>query len=140
MTMFALLEYNRKCDSCQSDDLISDHCTGDLVCRSCGTVLGDRLVSDEAEWRDYDDKAGDSSAARSSMLVIDGDEMEHRLFSGGNKEDRDLLNRIQNSGYSKKEMKMFDSYNNLGQLTFKLGLSDTLTVSWSEAVVGGQVG
>jgi transcription initiation factor TFIIB len=123
------IDFERKCDSCQSDDLISDNTTGDLVCRSCGTVLGDRLVCDEAEWRDYDDRAGDASAARSSMLQIDGDEMDHRLFVGGNKADCELLNRIQNSGYTKKDFKMFDSYNNLGQLTFKLGLSDTLTVS-----------
>ena len=120
--------HHKKCDHCQGDDLISDHSTGDIVCRSCGTVLGDRFISDEAEWRDYEDRKG-TDGSRSSMLIIAEDEMEHRVFSGGNKEDRDLLNRLQSSEYSKKELKMFDSFNNLEQLTFKLGLSDTVTVS-----------
>jgi transcription initiation factor TFIIIB Brf1 subunit/transcription initiation factor TFIIB len=132
--------HHKKCHSCQAEDLISDHSTGDIVCRSCGTVHGDRFVSDEAEWRDYEDRQG-TDGSRSSMLVVAEDEMEHRSFSGGTKEDRDLLNRLQSSQYTKRELKMFDSFSNLEQLTFKLGLSDTLTVSfpfmreWEEGMV-----
>jgi transcription initiation factor TFIIIB Brf1 subunit/transcription initiation factor TFIIB len=132
MTMMSSLLtelHQKKCLHCQADDLISDHCTGDIVCRSCGTVHGDRFVSDEAEWRDYEDRQG-PDGSRSSMLILAEDEMEQRMFSGGTKEDRDFLNKLQSSEYSKRELKMFDSFNNLEQLTFKLGLSDTVTVSF----------
>lgn len=122
-------EINMKCSSCLSIDIITDNSTGDILCRSCGLIIGDRIINDEAEWKDYlnDDNNTNNNNGRSSMKGNDDDDNKTILIST-NYEDKEFLNRIQKIT-SKKEIKMYESYDNLEQLTFHLGLNDSITVS-----------
>lgn len=39
------------CTYCSSTDIITDHATGDTVCRGCGVVASERLLDASQEWR-----------------------------------------------------------------------------------------
>ena len=41
------------CPDCRDPvpNIVEEYSSGDLVCGSCGLVLGDRIVDDRSEWR-----------------------------------------------------------------------------------------
>lgn len=41
------------CPDCQEPhpNIVEEYSSGDLVCGSCGLVLGDRIIDDGREWR-----------------------------------------------------------------------------------------
>lgn len=56
--------YAQSCVDCGSDDIVTDYGAGDVVCRNCGIVLGERIVDDTPEWRTFsnDDRGGDAAS------------------------------------------------------------------------------
>ncbi|CAD7931003.1 unnamed protein product [Amoebophrya sp. A25] len=44
------------CPFCGSDDIVIDYIEGVVPCRSCGLLLRNRLVTDQAEWRKFKDE------------------------------------------------------------------------------------
>lgn len=51
-------EYGKDKYGCKThgdDNLIEDHCSGDVICKSCGVVIESRMISDSAEWRNFAD-------------------------------------------------------------------------------------
>ncbi|KAG7398370.1 Transcription initiation factor IIB [Phytophthora boehmeriae] len=66
------------CRDCGSADVVTDFSAGDVVCRSCGMILGERIIDDTPEWRTFanDDRGGDP-AAKSRV----GDTTDARLDS-----------------------------------------------------------
>ncbi|KAL4139180.1 hypothetical protein PRIC2_002678 [Phytophthora ramorum] len=66
------------CRECGSADVVTDFSAGDVVCRSCGMILGERIIDDSPEWRTFanDDRGGDP-AAKSRV----GDVADARLNS-----------------------------------------------------------
>lgn len=68
--------YSHRCESCGSQDVVTDYSAGDVVCRGCGMILGERIIDDTPEWRNFanDDRGGDP-AAKSRV----GDVMDQRL-------------------------------------------------------------
>ena len=43
------------CDECGSAELHEDHRSGSLVCTNCGLQKGGQLISEESEWREFED-------------------------------------------------------------------------------------
>ncbi|TDH74152.1 uncharacterized protein CCR75_008047 [Bremia lactucae] len=66
------------CRECGSKDVVTDFSAGDVVCRGCGMILGERIIDDSPEWRTFanDDRGGDP-AAKSRV----GDVADARLDS-----------------------------------------------------------
>jgi transcription initiation factor TFIIB len=65
------------CGECGSVDVVTDFSAGDVVCRGCGMILGERIIDDSPEWRTFaNDDRGDS-AAKSRV----GDVADARLNS-----------------------------------------------------------
>lgn len=52
--------------------------SGDLICRSCGEVLAERLVDDSPEWNFYEDSKGDPSRVGGAL-----DDRHERIFGNG---------------------------------------------------------
>lgn len=52
------------CSDCGSTDVVTDLSAGDVVCRACGLILGERIIDDTPEWRTFanDDRGGDPAA------------------------------------------------------------------------------
>lgn len=51
--------------------LVTDDHTGDLLCSSCGYVIDERMICDEAEWRNFED---DSNAVKNLKSRVGGNE------------------------------------------------------------------
>ena len=52
------------CDECGGTEFDHDSKSGDLICYSCGVVQQERMISDEQEWREFDDDTPEESQAR----------------------------------------------------------------------------
>lgn len=70
----ALVDLEPECTECHSRAVIEDHKAGILVCTDCGLQLGGQLISEENEWRDFDDDGPRSHGAQSNRVggVEDG--------------------------------------------------------------------
>ncbi len=44
----------KKCPECNSTNLVADHDRGELVCKSCGLVIEERMVDFGQEWREFE--------------------------------------------------------------------------------------
>lgn len=53
------------CFRCGSDDIITDYSEGDVICRGCGEIVGDRLIDETADWRQVSTDASFDCEARS---------------------------------------------------------------------------
>lgn len=56
--------FDQVCRECGSVDVVTDYSAGDVVCRDCGVILGERIIDDTPEWRSFanDDRGGDPAA------------------------------------------------------------------------------
>jgi len=45
------------CPKCRDPkgDIVTDYVAGDVICRSCGAVIGDHVIDDAIEWRTFAD-------------------------------------------------------------------------------------
>lgn len=62
------------CSNCPNSNLIEDHHAGDMICSSCGTVVGNRVIDVGTEWRTFSDSNNDPSrvgAAENPFLEND---------------------------------------------------------------------
>lgn len=62
------------CSNCPNSNLIEDHHAGDMICSSCGTVVGNRVIDVGTEWRTFSDSNSDPSrvgAAENPFLEND---------------------------------------------------------------------
>jgi len=120
------------CPHCKSCELVIDRAAGDIVCTQCATVICDRMIDEEAEWRVYaDDDRGVGSknvrAERDSSNGIPG----VMMFVGGSSTLRKALTRTHMENlYSKVETKKLENLGTLEALGGSLGLSACITYNW----------
>ncbi len=50
-----LTDEKKECPSCKNPIMITDYAHGELICKSCGFVVDDRLFDFGPEWRAFDD-------------------------------------------------------------------------------------
>ena len=82
-------------------NLVEEFSSGDMVCGSCGLVLGDRIVDTRSEWRTFsnDDQGGDdpSRVGEAANPLLNGAQLQTGIaFSGGNGGRNRDLQRAQN--------------------------------------------
>ncbi|MGC8567669.1 MAG: transcription initiation factor IIB [Candidatus Micrarchaeia archaeon] len=53
-------QYEKKCPSCGSTDLVYDSERGELVCNNCGLVIEENMINNGPEWRAFDAEQRDS--------------------------------------------------------------------------------
>ena len=65
----ALVDLEPQCPECKrAGTVIEDHRQGILVCTECGLQLGGQLISEENEWRDFDDEGPKSHGASNNRV------------------------------------------------------------------------
>lgn len=91
------------CRDCKEipPNLVEEFSSGDMVCGSCGLVLGDRIVDTRSEWRTFsnDDQAGDdpSRVGDAANPLLNGSQLQTSIsFGGGNAGRSRDLQRAQN--------------------------------------------
>jgi len=110
------------CEDCKSgEDVIQDSRGGRLVCTNCGLVVNNKLISDEAEWRNFsesDRRGADPNrvgggydellGAGANMLTLVGDDCR--------------LAMLQKHQFTSEERKMMQAYDIIKKFTAKLTL------------------
>ena len=59
-----------KCPECGSKKLYWDRNRGEVICRSCGMVIEERLIDFSQEWREFDSEQGESRRRVGSPLTF----------------------------------------------------------------------
>ena len=111
------------CHHCKENppNLVEEFASGDMVCGSCGTVLGDRIVDTRSEWRTFsnDDQNNDdpSRVGDGANPLLDGSQLSTAIAYGdGGGRARDL-HRAQNKATHDKTTKtLLAAYKEIGAL------------------------
>lgn len=103
-----------ECPDCreQPPNLVEEFSSGDMVCGSCGLVVGERIIDTRSEWRTFanDDQGNDdpSRVGDAGNPLLDGAQLETSIaFSEGR--DHKNLARIQNKSQTDKNTKAIGS-------------------------------
>ncbi|KAK3323715.1 cyclin-like protein [Podospora appendiculata] len=110
------------CPDCKEvpPNLIEEFSNGDMVCSSCGLVLGERIIDTRSEWRTFsnDDQGNDdpSRVGDGPNLMIDGDQLQTTIaFEGKNAKN---LSHLQNKMTQDKSSKvLLQAYRDIQSLT-----------------------
>jgi len=118
------------CPDCREDppNLVEEFSSGDMVCGSCGLVLGDRIVDTRSEWRTFsnDDQGNDdpSRVGDSANPLLNGAQLDTGISysDGGSGRARDL-HRAQNKVTHDKSTKtLLAAYKEIGAFCDSTGL------------------
>ncbi|KAK0636557.1 cyclin-like protein [Bombardia bombarda] len=110
------------CPDCKEypPNLVEEFSSGDMVCSSCGLVLGERIIDTRSEWRTFsnDDQGNDdpSRVGDGPNLMIDGDQLQTTIaFEGKNAKN---LSHLQNKMTQDKSSKvLLQAYRDIQSLT-----------------------
>lgn len=123
------------CPECKESppNLVEEFSSGDMVCGSCGLVLGDRIVDTRSEWRTFsnDDQANDdpSRVGDAANPLLNGSQLQTTIsFSDGPAGRSRDLHRAQNkSTHDKSTKSLMAAYKELGALCDAMGITKTIS-------------
>lgn len=112
------------CRDCKEfpPNLVEEFSSGDMVCGSCGLVLGDRIVDTRSEWRTFsnDDQGNDdpSRVGDGANPLLNGSQLQTSIaFSDGPTGRSRDLHRAQNKSTHDKSTKgLLTAYKEIGAL------------------------
>lgn len=113
------------CPDCKEDppNLIEEFSSGDMVCTSCGLVVGEKIIDTRSEWRTFsnDDQGNDdpSRVGDGPNLMIDGDQLQTTIAFDG-KNARNLSNLQNKLTQDKASKQLMQSYRDIQSLTDSL--------------------
>lgn len=101
--------------------IIEEFSNGDMVCESCGLVVGDRIIDTRSEWRTFsnDDQGNDdpSRVGDAANPLLDKNHLETTIAFDGGKNAKNLAH-IQNKMVNDKATKsLLQAYREIGTLT-----------------------
>ncbi|KAK0643368.1 cyclin-like protein [Cercophora newfieldiana] len=113
------------CPDCKEDppNLTEEFSSGDVVCASCGLVVGARIIDTRSEWRTFsnDDQGNDdpSRVGDGPNLMIDGDQLQTTIAYEG-KNARNLSNLQNKMTQDKGSKALLQAYRDISGLTDSL--------------------
>jgi len=115
-------EFGGWCEDCQSgENVIQDSRGGKLVCTGCGLVVNHKLISDDAEWRNFSES--DRRGADPNRV---GGAYDELLGAGANMltlvGEEGRMAALQKHQFSSQERKMMQAYDIIKKFTSKLTL------------------
>ncbi|CAM9417474.1 unnamed protein product [Choristocarpus tenellus] len=126
-----MLEEAKICPECKSEDIVTDFRAGDVVCRGCGIVLGDRIIDDGAEWRTFNAEEsqytnrGDPNRVGGPVSDLVADKgMGTTIQGGSNKIELGRLQKTQSKAIptSAAEKALLECYGRVREIAHNLGL------------------
>lgn len=115
------LNRSLSCPDCKEfpPNLVEEFSSGDMVCGSCGLVLGDRIVDTRSEWRTFsnDDQGNDdpSRVGEGDNPLLNGSQLTTSIaFDQGNARSRDLLRAQAKQSHDKKDKSLMAAYKEIG--------------------------
>lgn len=123
------------CPDCRETpaNLVEEFSSGDMVCGSCGLVLGDRIVDTRSEWRTFsnDDQNNDdpSRVGDAANPFLNGSQLETGISYTPGGAGRDL-HRAQNKSTHNKDTKaLLQAYKEIGAFCDSMHLQKVVTDS-----------
>lgn len=118
------------CGDCKEfpPNLVEEFSAGDMVCGSCGLVLGDRIVDTRSEWRTFsnDDQGNDdpSRVGDGANPLLNGAQLQTSISFGDGANGRSReLHRAQNKATHDKGTKgLLTAYKEVGALCDAIGI------------------
>lgn len=113
------------CPDCKEvpPNLTMEFSSGDMVCTSCGLVVGERIIDTRSEWRTFsnDDQGNDdpSRVGDAPNLMIDGDQLQTTIAFDG-KGARNLSNLQNKVNQDKGSKALLQAYRDIASLTDSL--------------------
>jgi len=115
-------EYGGWCEDCETgENVIHDSRGGRLVCTGCGLVVNNKLISDDAEWRNFsesDRRGADPNRVGGGYDELLGEGANMLTLVG----DDSKLAMLQKHQFTSKERKMMQAYDIIKKFTTKLTL------------------
>ena len=109
------------CRDCKEfpPNLIEEFSSGDMVCGSCGLVLGDRIVDTRSEWRTFsnDDQGNDdpSRVGDGENELLNGSQLQTMISNDrGSTRSRDLFRTQNKSTHDKTTKTLLAAYKEIG--------------------------
>jgi transcription initiation factor TFIIB len=109
------------CPECKEfpPNLVEEFASGDMVCGSCGLVLGDRIVDTRSEWRTFsnDDQGNDdpSRVGDAANPLLHGSQLQTTIaFGDGTGRARDLHRAQNKSTHDKATKGLLAAYKEIG--------------------------
>jgi Transcription factor TFIIB repeat/TFIIB zinc-binding len=109
------------CKDCKEipPNLVEEFSSGDMVCGSCGLVLGDRIVDTRSEWRTFsnDDQGNDdpSRVGDGANPLLNGSQLQTTIaYTDGSARSRDLLRAQGKSSTDKATKGLLAAYKEIG--------------------------
>ena len=120
------------CKDCREipPNLIEEFSNGDVVCGSCGLVLGERTVDTRSEWRTFanDDQGNDdpSRVGEAANPLLIGAQLETHIAydKGANARNRDLHRAQGKATHDKNNKTLAAVYRELGDLCNSMDFTD----------------
>lgn len=103
-------------------DIVERFSEGDMVCGSCGLVLGDRIVDTRSEWRTFanDDGSNDdpSRVGDAGNPLLGGNQLDTVISLGapGSNIGRDLSRTQNKSAHDKRDNALQSAFARIGQM------------------------
>lgn len=120
------------CPDCNEDppNLVEEFSSGDMVCGSCGLVLGDRIIDTRSEWRTFanDDQGNDDPSRVGDAMnpLLNGSQLETNIAFGEGMRAREL-HRAQNRAISDKGTKaLLAAYREITNLCEAINVPKTI--------------
>jgi transcription initiation factor TFIIB len=115
------LNMTMMCRDCKEfpPNLVEEFSSGDMVCGSCGLVLGDRIVDTRSEWRTFsnDDQGTDdpSRVGDGANPLLNGSQLQTTIaFGDGTGRSRDLHRAQNKSSHDKATKGLLAAYKEIG--------------------------
>ena len=122
------------CRDCKEipPNLVEEFSSGDMVCGSCGLVLGDRIVDTRSEWRTFsNDDQGNNDPSRvgdAANQLLNGSQLTTNIgFSDGiHGRSRDLSRAQNKASVDKSNKTLAAAYKEIGALSESLGITSNV--------------
>ncbi|KAI1334926.1 cyclin-like protein [Xylariaceae sp. FL0016] len=108
------------CPECRETppNLVEEFSSGDMVCGTCGLVLGDRIIDTRSEWRTFanDDQNNDdpSRVGEAANPLLNGSQLETSIGFGEGKNARDLHRAQNRTQKDKATVALMNAYKEIG--------------------------
>lgn len=118
------------CKDCKEypPNLVEEFSSGDMVCASCGLVVGDRIVDTRSEWRTFsnDDQGNDdpSRVGDAANALLNGSQLHTEIkFGDGSARARDLTRAQNRATHDKATKGLLQAYKEIGAHCDAVGIS-----------------
>jgi len=122
------------CPECRdpNPNIVEEFGSGDLVCGTCGLVLGDRIVDTRSEWRTFANDEGDdpSRVGAASDPLLEGMEQLDTVISfrdGGSGMARELQRAASRSQNSRSERNLLTAFRDISGWCDQFSLPKTIS-------------